>query len=275
MAGLRQQRREPHHLHHLQHRVPQGLPEDPTLLTLLPTCTAARLSPSLPRGPAWGPGSRGQGGRRAAWAMSSPAGPAVLAWLLPRTIRAPWSSGGQRWRARRHGRTPGLRGSSRGPPPTPRPSLFGTKDAAAFSDLSLGLWGSAAAGPVSRLGGLVFTGHAGAGGGEEWTVTATQGPHLRSQSSGHDPRQCQAWETRVHPRSGWTPEKQKPKLLTPSPTWPGRSCSVIHSSGPDPPAHQEVSMPLRWRILGLQGPGAGVEVGVLCGQDSPIPSPLC
>ena len=94
MAGLRQQRREPHHLHHLQHRVPQGLPEDPTLLTLLPTCTAARLSPSLPRGPAWGPGSRGQAGRRAAWAMSSPAGPAVLAWPLPRTIRAPWSSGG-------------------------------------------------------------------------------------------------------------------------------------------------------------------------------------
>lgn len=121
---------------------------------------------------------------------------------------------------------------------------------------------------MSRLGGLVFTGRAGAGGGEGWTVTAPQGPHLRSQSSGRGHRQCQAWETRVHPRSGRTPGKPKPKLLTPSPTWPGRSRSVIHSRGPDPsPAHQKVSTPLRGRSPGLQGPG----VGVVCVDRTPAP----
>ncbi|KAM6097753.1 D(3) dopamine receptor isoform 2-T2 [Theristicus caerulescens] len=45
LAWLREQRPEPHHLHNLQHRLPQSLPQDPLLLTAgpAPGCTGCGL----------------------------------------------------------------------------------------------------------------------------------------------------------------------------------------------------------------------------------------
>lgn len=61
------------------------------------------------------------------------------------------------------GLDPWLRGGSQSPPPTSRPSPLGTKDTAAFSDLSLGFWGHQEQGQGSEavlsVGfGLVFVG---------------------------------------------------------------------------------------------------------------------
>ncbi|XP_074716936.1 D(3) dopamine receptor isoform X3 [Strix uralensis] len=58
LAWLRQQRPQPHHLHNLQHRLPQSLPQDPLLLTvgLAPGCTVhgctgpQRTASALPTG---------------------------------------------------------------------------------------------------------------------------------------------------------------------------------------------------------------------------------
>lgn len=151
------------------------------------------------------------------------------------------------------GPDPWLRGSSRSPLPLPDALSLAPKTQPPSLTF---LWGPGVAGPVSKLrgrAGLVSQACAGVGSGERWTVHTPQDLHQGSQSSCQGPRQLQARETHVHTRSGWTPEKPKPKT---SPLLPHRAWQELllpsTAVGPDP-----TQLPVRFPYSKSPGGSAG------------------